>query len=84
MAQLNIRIDDDLKIRADMLFEELGMNMSTAITIFVRQSLREGGIPFDVTTMPDPFWSEENQRHLRKAIKDANDGKLTAHELIEA
>lgn len=83
MAQVNIRLDDDLKNRADELFEELGLNMTTAVTMFVRQSVREGGIPFDVTTKVDPFYSEDNMRVLRRAIQDADNGKLTPHELIE-
>ena len=37
-----------LKAQADALFTELGMNLTTAFNIFVRQSLREGGIPFEV------------------------------------
>ena len=41
-------MDSDLKAQADALFAELGMNLSTAFDVFVRQSLREGGIPFDV------------------------------------
>jgi len=83
MAQVNIRIDDVLKSHADALFEELGLNMTTAITMFVRQSVRQGAIPFEITTAVDPFYSEANMRVLRKAIQDANEGKLTAHDLIE-
>ncbi|HLV49690.1 MAG TPA: type II toxin-antitoxin system RelB/DinJ family antitoxin, partial [Erysipelothrix sp.] len=44
MAQVNIRIDDNLKDKAEKLFGELGLNMSTAFNIFVRQSIREGRI----------------------------------------
>ena len=44
-----IRMDSDLKAQADALFNELGMNISTAFNIFVRQSLREGRIPFDIS-----------------------------------
>jgi len=45
---VNIRMDSDLKEQAEELFHELGMNLSTAFQIFVRQSLREGGLPFEV------------------------------------
>ena len=45
-TNVSIRMDSDLKAQADALFAELGMNLSTAFNIFVRQSLREGGIPF--------------------------------------
>ena len=83
MAQINIRIDDDLKTRADNIFKELGLNMSTAFTMFIRQTIRQGGIPFEVTTRTDPFYNEENLKVLRQSIKEANEGKLTAHELIE-
>lgn len=48
-TNISIRIDSDLKAQADALFSELGMNLSTAFNIFVRQALREGRIPFDVS-----------------------------------
>lgn len=47
-TNISIRMDAELKSQADELFAELGMNISTAFNIFVRQSLREGGIPFEV------------------------------------
>ena len=48
-TNISIRMDKDLKTAAESLFEELGMNLSTAFNIFVRQSLREGGIPFKIS-----------------------------------
>lgn len=48
-TNISIRMDAELKTQADALFAELGMNITTAFNIFVRQSLREGGLPFDVT-----------------------------------
>jgi len=42
-------MDSDLKAKADALFSELGMNLTTAFNIFVRQSIREGGIPFEIS-----------------------------------
>ena len=48
-TNISIRMDADLKAQADALFADLGMNLSTAFNIFVRQSLREGRIPFDVS-----------------------------------
>ena len=49
-SNISIRMDADLKAAAEALYEELGMNLSTAFNIFVRQSLRVGGIPFTITT----------------------------------
>ena len=48
-TNVSIRMDADLKAQADALFGELGMNMSTAFNIFVRQAVREGRIPFDIS-----------------------------------
>lgn len=47
-TNITIRMDANLKAQAEALFNELGMNLSTAFNIFVRQSLREGAIPFKI------------------------------------
>ena len=54
MANTNvtIRIDEGLKKEADILFEDLGMSFTTAINVFVKQAVREGRIPFEVTKTP--------------------------------
>lgn len=51
-SNISIRMDAGLKAQADALFAELGMNLSTAFNIFVRQCLREGGIPFRISLNP--------------------------------
>ena len=48
-TNISIRMDSDVKTQADALFSELGMNLTTAFNIFVRQALREGRIPFEVS-----------------------------------
>ena len=48
-TNISIRMDSSLKTQADALFAELGMNLSTAFNIFVRQALREGRIPFEIS-----------------------------------
>jgi DNA-damage-inducible protein J len=84
MAQVNIRIDDTLKEQGERLFQTLGLSFSAAVSVFISQSVREGGLPFALTTKNDPFYNKSNMDVLRQSIQDANDGKLTAHELIEA
>ena len=81
MTQVNIRIDDELKNKADVLFEELGMNMTTAFTMFIKAAVRQNGIPFELSI--DPFYSEKNMKVLQESIRDADAGKLTEHEIIE-
>jgi DNA-damage-inducible protein J len=77
---VTIRLDRDVKENAEKLFDDLGMNLSTAFNIFARQSLRQGKIPFEIY---DPFYSEKNQARLARSIANAEAGKLTVHELIE-
>lgn len=47
-ANLNIRIDKDVKEQAEQLFAELGLNMTTAVNLFLRTAIRKHGIPFDL------------------------------------
>jgi DNA-damage-inducible protein J len=83
MAQINISIDEVLKEKAELLFEDLGLNMSTAFNIFIRQSIREGGIPFEVTTNVGTFFSETNMRVLKESIEEANQGKFISKSIEE-
>ena len=48
-VNVTLRVDEDLKKQADTLFSELGLNLTTAFNIFLRQSVREQQIPFQVT-----------------------------------
>jgi DNA-damage-inducible protein J len=83
MAQINIRIDNALKEQGEQLFKALGLSFSSAVSAFISQAVREGGLPFALTTRSDPFYNASNMEVLRQSIKDANEGKLTPHELIE-
>ena len=44
----SVRIDSDIKKQSEALYGELGVNLTTAINVFLRQSLRVGGFPFEV------------------------------------
>lgn len=72
MAQVNMRMDDDLKKQAEALFDDLGLTMSSAVTIFLKQSIRQGGLPFEVKK--DPFFSPANQAFLQKVIDNYESG----------
>jgi addiction module antitoxin, RelB/DinJ family len=52
MARLNMRIDDVLKEEANELFSELGMDLTTAVVIFLKQSVREQRLPFQPSKEP--------------------------------
>ena len=53
MANVNIRVDDTLKQKAEGIFSELGLSLSTATNVFYRQVVRQGGIPFELRTDRD-------------------------------
>jgi DNA-damage-inducible protein J len=73
MANVNIRVEDTLKQKAESIFTDLGLSMSAATNVFYRQVVRCGGIPFELRI--DPFYSAENQSYLQKAISDYETGK---------
>lgn len=81
MANLNIRVDDTLKKQAEMIFSDLGLNLSTATTMFLKQVVRHNGIPFELRA--DPFYSVENQARLLIAKERMEKNGGTVHELIE-
>lgn len=69
MANVNIRIDDNLKKQAEGIFSQLGLNMSTAMTIFLKETVRYRGIPFELR-LPD-----SDTAYLEKSVSDYNAGK---------
>ena len=81
MANLNIRIDDNLKKQAEMVVSDLGLTLSSATTLFLKQVVRCNGIPFELKA--DPFYSVENQTRLLSAKNQIESTGGTVHELIE-
>ena len=79
-TNISIRMDSDLKSQADALFSELGMNLSTAFNIFVRQSLRDGGIPFEIK-MDQP--NKETMAAMLEAERLAKDPNVTHYSDVE-
>ena len=47
-TNLNIRTDKEIKEQAEQIFSDLGLNMTTAVNMFLRSIIRENGIPFDL------------------------------------
>lgn len=79
MAQVNFRIDDTIKAKAESVCSAMGLTMSTAINIFLTKLANEQRIPFEVAI--DPFYSDENMARLRKSIADLNAGKGKVREV---
>ena len=81
MAQISLRIEDDVKKKAEQACADIGMSLSTAINIYLKKLGRERRIPFEVSV--DPFYSESNMAHLRRGVEALNDGKGVEHDIIE-
>lgn len=52
-VNISIKIDEETKKEAQKLFKDLGLSLSTAINIFLKQAIREKGIPFYISSLPE-------------------------------
>jgi len=81
-----MRVDCEDKAKAEQIFNALGLNMSTAFNMFIKQTIRCDGIPFEVTLhnrADDYFYSPANMAHINRSIAQLNAGKVSKHELVE-
>lgn len=83
MSTISVRLDSNDKHLFEEFCNDVGMSVSTAVSMFVKNVIANQKLPFSVER--DPFYSEENMKHLKKIISDIESGKakLTPHELIE-
>ena len=49
-VNMSIRMDTELKKQAEAMFSDMGLNMTTAMNMFLRQVVRQGKIPFEIAT----------------------------------
>ena len=81
MAQVNFRIDDETKQKAEELFASLGLTMSSAITVFIQRSIDFQGIPFTVRRQ-DAFARPMDE--LIQRVDDVEHGRnCHFHDLID-
>jgi len=67
-------MDENLKRQAETIFSDMGLSMTTAFTLFAKAVIQKRKIPFEIEA--DPFWSEENQAHIRKVLDNYDPSKL--------
>jgi len=84
MAQTNltIRIDEGIKREAEILFNRIGLNMSSAINVFFRQAIREQAIPFELKAYDD-YFNEHNMKRILHSIEQAKAGQVVTKTLAE-
>ena len=82
LTTVNIPMDSELKADMEAVCKELGMDMTTAFTIFAVKMAREHRISFEVSV--NPFYGKENIAHLKRSIAALNEGRGEAHDLADA
>ena len=81
-THIHVRVDDDIKKQAQEIFNDMGLDISTAINMFIRQVIINRGFPF--LPSADPFYCESNMAHLMRVRADADAGRnMVLHDLIE-
>jgi len=73
VTNLNIKIDRELKIQADRLFNEMGMNLTTAVNVFVRQAVLERAIPFRIYRDAETVGAAASIEQRRAAMQEVRD-----------
>lgn len=83
MVNVNIRMEDSVKEEFSKFCNNIGLNMSSLFNVFAKKVIAEKKVPFDLTYNEDPFYSESNMKWLEKSIKQFEEGKYSAHDIIE-
>jgi addiction module antitoxin, relB/dinJ family len=79
MAQIYLRVENNIKKSAEVICKEMGLSMSSAANIFLTKLVSKRAIPFEVLA-PCPFYKDQNIAYLEKKMKDFKEGKLNFKE----
>lgn len=81
MANVQVKVDDHLRDTAQAVAASMGLDLASAVRIFLTQMVRENGLPFKPGG--DPFYSERNLAALDKSITQLNAGQMITKTLDE-
>ena len=87
-STIQVRVDDDLKIKSDMLFKDLGTDTTTAIRMFLTQAVANNGFPFEIkrnTAEYNPYAAmteEEMLAKLEKSKKHSEEGQYREADVV--
>ena len=82
MSTISVRLDSNDKHLFEEFCNDVGMSISTAVSMFVKNVIANQKLPFSVER--DPFYSKENMKRLESAVANAKSGKnMHYHDLIE-
>ena len=81
MATVQVRVDENLRARAQTVATSMGLDLASAVRLFLAQMVRENGLPFRPTA--DPFYSAGNQAALARSVAQLDAGRTVAKTLAE-
>jgi len=79
MGTINIRVEEKVKKEASKTFAKMGLDMSSAIKLFLHQSVKENGLPFTPTNNPEQVkarWDSEVKEALKNGKRHASGKSL--------
>jgi len=81
MSILQVRVDDNVRLQASEIAKSMGIDLTTAVRMFLQQMINERGIPFKPRI--DPFYSDINQERLLQSIESLNNGEVITKTIKE-
>ena len=83
MTTVTLNFEDEIKRELDVLLENLGISLSTFFMIYVKKSLSDRKIPFEITAPTDPFFSERNMERLKESEQQFHEGNVVIKTMDE-
>ena len=80
---VQVRIDEDLKTQATAIYDKLGMDLSSAVRIFLKRSVMVNGVPFDMTLPKQEYKAEKAVSAMKKLSAEAQKGGTSNMSLDE-
>ena len=86
MTTINIRIDENIKNKAVKTFASMGLDVSSAVKLFIHQSILEQRIPFEIRTVNGYTRAEEDEmlKERNQLMKYIQSGKAKSYKSIKA
>ena len=83
-SKINVRIDPHTKAQAEKLFSDMGLDISTAVNIFIRQSINCGGIPFEVRSKMPNKETIEAMKEAEEILQEKSGRVKTAEDMFDS
>ena len=83
ISVITVRMDEKLKEQFENTVNDVGLNMTAAITAFAKAVVREEGIPFDLSRKKDSFYSRANMAALKESIEQHQRGEVITFSSVE-